>query len=114
MAGIHQGLPASTPKSGIFRMALALYHGLNVKDARELAHPMPRKEQNLATANNGKTDFSCKVPEELGKLPDDVNHSYAIRVGMAMCLGYSREDAERYAQLPHGGGWQKGKSRKAA
>jgi hypothetical protein len=112
LAGMSQSLPATTPKSGIYRMALALFQGRDINEARELAHPRMPKSAGLSTTDTGKVDYTCGVPEELAELPEGVSPSYAIRVGMAMAMGYSRDDAERFAQLPHGGGWTKGKPRK--
>lgn len=112
MAGMGQSLPESTPKSGIYRMALALFHGYDSQAARELAAPRTPKSAGLSTKESGKVDYTCGVPENLAAMPDGVSTAYAIRVGMAIAMGYNRDDAERFAKLPHGGGWTKGKPRK--
>lgn len=114
MAGMGQSLPESTPKSGIFRMALALFHGYDNNTARQLAAPRTMKTAGLSTKEPGKVDYTCSIPENLATLPKGVSAAYAIRVGMAIAMGYSRDDAERFAKLPHGGGWTKGKPRKVS
>lgn len=120
MAGIHQGLPPSTPKSGIIRMALAVFHGQRPNEARMLAQAMTGNNQSLDAVE--VPNFACKLPDELADLadtPDGMPRSMAVRIGMAMLAGYSRERAEAYARMQenygqHGGDRRSEKFRQEA
>lgn len=107
-AGINQMLPANTPKSGIVRMALAIFKGMPIEQARSLANPATGK--GISGTSDKLADLSCKVPAELAEIPDGYATSYAIRIGVAMSMGYSRKDAETFAYMERG--WPKGKPRK--
>lgn len=102
-------LPASTAKSGIIRMALAIFNGMSPDNARTLARTATGK--GITGTTDKDVDIACKVPAELVEnIPSDYATAYAIRIGVAMSMGYTREDAEKYAERT--GGWPKGKPRK--
>jgi hypothetical protein len=78
-------------RSGILRAALALFHGADTSRAREYAvGKAARLESNDQDWLNGA------VPDEFADT-GEVQRAYAIRVGLGIAAGMSREAAEDWA-----------------
>ena len=83
--------------SGVIRAALALFHGQSTDEA--VKHAMP--ENQRFKANDGPSTVFAQVPDELAENCGD-NKSYAVRVGLGIAMGMTREQAERWAQVKIG------------
>lgn len=101
-AGASQMLPSTTSKSGIIRMALGFFQGMSAVEARQLAITQPKPGKGIADTTDRKIDIACKVPEELAEGIKDIGAAYAVRIGVIMALGYTREQAERVAKMSPG------------
>lgn len=89
---------ATTPRSGVIRAALALFHGRDRNDAKQLAKPA-RKSR---LGSDGTERVTARVDAELADT-GEVPLSYAIRVGLAMAAGLDRKQAENWAAMMHPG-----------
>lgn len=103
-AAIGLGLPPSTSKGGVIRAGLAILAGKSRDEARRYATSTP---DNHDLGSNGTIHTTALVPEDLlaqaeNALPNNNNTAYAVRVGLAMAMGYSRKQAESWAKLPTG------------
>jgi hypothetical protein len=79
-------------RAGIIRTALALFQGKTPAEA-------------ISYADGGRDVnthglVGAMVPDEL--VPTDVNKSWAVRVGLGMAAGLSREQAESWARMDRG------------
>lgn len=93
----------STPRIGLVRAALALFHDMPRAEAKNYAQAS-RKSRIIA---DGKDFVAGEVPDELADV-GDTERAYAIRVGLAMAAGLPRSKAESYANM------HKGRPRKTA
>lgn len=95
-AAIGLGLSPDASKSGVIRGALALFHGL---DPQRFIEP-PRKPvgRGVTTTRANVIDVAIEAPAELAEMPPGVKRATAIRVGLAMATGWSREDAQAWAE----------------
>lgn len=99
-AAMGSGLPLTTSKSGMLRVALAVAGGIEVSEARQYAMGT-RKDQHLDT---GPKQIIAEAPEEIIQLADERydNRAFAIRVGLAMLAGLNRKRAESWAEMHRG------------
>jgi hypothetical protein len=83
-------------RSGLVRAALALFHGGTEREAIELAATV--KNSRLGSNREKMQDWvTANVPDGLADT-GEINRALAIRIGLAMAAGYSREDAETHAR----------------
>lgn len=103
-AAIALGLPPSTSKGGVIRAALAILAGKTRDEARQYA-VSSAKDHNLGS--DGTIFTTALVPEELLEqaeqaIPGNSNRAFAVRVALAMSMGYGRKQAESWAKLQVG------------
>lgn len=101
-AAMNLGLGPHTPKTGIVRAALALYHGMSFTEAAEMALPRTREISKL-TGGDEIIDVIVDVDEELATVPANVGRATAVRIGLALANGWDMEDAQAWAYRQHGG-----------
>jgi hypothetical protein len=96
-AAMGSGIPLTTSKSGILRMAAAIAGGMSKDEARQYASTT-RKDHSLET---GPKQVIAEAPDELISLLDAryENRAFGIRVGIGMMAGLSRKQAESWARM---------------
>src|SRR5260370_40886461 len=82
---------STTPRIGLVKAALALFHGSSREDARKLV--LPHRSRLSA---DGAQKVIGQIPAELANV-GDAERACAIRVGMGMAIGLSRHEAEKWA-----------------
>lgn len=92
--------------SGVVRAALALFHGHENDEAIKYAIG-----ENKRFNDTGPGHIVAQVPDELAKGCGD-NRSFAIRVGLGLAMGMSRQQAEHWAKMPTGEPVKLGRPRK--
>jgi len=101
-AAIGLGLSPGTSKSGILRAALALFHSLD--PYAYIDPPAPVSRSGVRSASKDVIDVAGQAPDELALMPvhqatgKTWERSTAIRVGLAMAAGWSREESEEWAR----------------
>lgn len=88
---------SATPRIGVVRAALALFHGQSRDAAREYA----QSSRKSKLGSDGKDFVAGKVPEVLADT-GDTERAFAIRVGLAMAAGLTRKQAESWARMQRG------------
>lgn len=100
-AALGLDLPPTVSKMGLMRAALALFHGKSHDEAYELALPIAHQPQPLTTSDRDLIDIAGKVESELAQTYG-YERATAIRIGLAIARGWSREDAEEWARMTRG------------
>jgi hypothetical protein len=92
-AALGLGVPlGKVNRSGLVRAALALFHGMD----RDTAITYLDAAKPSRLGSKGQDLVSAYVPEELADV-GETNRAYAIRVGLALAAGATKEQAESWA-----------------
>jgi hypothetical protein len=99
-AAIGLGLPPGTSKSAIMRAALAMFHEKNPLDYIEA--PRAENKRDVRKASAEVIDIAGPAHAELAEMPAGVERATAIRIGLALASGWTREEAESFARMTRG------------